>query len=247
MTTINLYSLMLGLIPVLMTMGIMIHWSLSVRIALIAIFRMVLQLLLIGYALNYIFGINNSWPVLLILCLMLVAASWISLSSLNLNFKQLFGYSLVSITISGLFTLFITTQGILRVDPWYSPQIIIPIAGMIFSNSMNTISLAAERFFSEYRHRPDYVSCRNTAYQAALIPVINSLLAVGLVSLPGMMTGQILSGVSPLIAVRYQIMVMLMIFGSAGLAAALFLHLLKRQMDQPDNALVSEKKDLTAD
>ena len=230
MNTIDLIDLTIGLIPVLMTMGIMFYWSLSLRTAILAIFRMLIQLLLIGYALNFIFGINSSWPVLLILCLMLVAASWISLGSLNLDFKQLFGYSLISIAVSGLFTLFITTQGILHVEPWYSPQVIIPIAGMIFSNSMNTISLAAERFFSEYKHRADYVSCRNIAFQASLIPITNSLLAVGLVSLPGMMTGQILSGVSPLIAVRYQIMVMLMIFGSAGLAAALFLYLIRKQV-----------------
>ncbi|MCP4077754.1 MAG: ABC transporter permease [Gammaproteobacteria bacterium] len=208
----------------------MIHWSLSVKTAVLSIFRMLIQLLLIGYALTYIFGINSSWLVLLIICLMLVAASWISLSSIKLNSTGLFGYSLIAIAISGIFTLLITTQGILHADPWYSPQVIIPIAGMIFSNSMNTISLAAERFYSEYKHNPDYFSCRNIAYQAALIPIFNSLLAVGLVSLPGMMTGQILSGVSPLIAVRYQIMVMLMIFGSAGLAAALFLHFIKKQL-----------------
>ena len=69
-----------------------------------------------------------------------------------------------------------------------------------------------------------------TAYHAAMIPVINSLFAVGLVSLPGMMTGQILSGVSPLIAARYQIMVMCMIFASAGISTAVFLALGRRQV-----------------
>ncbi len=230
MNTIELSSLTLGFIPVLLTLGIMIHWSLSVKTAVLSVFRMLIQLLLIGYALTYIFGINSSWPVVLILCLMLVAASWISLSSMALNSSRLFGFSLIAISISGIFTLLITTQGILHADPWYSPQVIIPVGGMIFSNSMNTISLAAERFYSEYEHNHDYISCRNIAYRASLIPVFNSLLAVGLVSLPGMMTGQILSGVSPLIAVRYQIMVMLMIFGSAGLAAALFLYLIKKQL-----------------
>jgi putative ABC transport system permease protein len=141
----------------------------------------------------------------------------------------LYGYSLISIAISGIFTLIVTTQGVLHLAPWFEPSVMIPIAGMIFSNSMNTVSLAAERYFSEYAHRADYCSCRNTAYQAAMIPVFNSLLAVGLVSLPGMMTGQILSGVEPLIAARYQIMVMLMVFGSSGISAAIFLHLLKNK------------------
>jgi putative ABC transport system permease protein len=231
MHTIELLDLTLGFIPVLFTLGIMLHWSLSLKTALLAVSRMLIQLLLIGYALTYIFGLESSWPVLLILCVMLIAASWISLSSLKLGNIHLLRYSLAAIAFSGLFTLLITTQGVLHATPWYSPQIIIPIAGMIFSNSMNSISLAAERFFSEYKRNADYEQCRNIAFHASLIPITNSLLAVGLVSLPGMMTGQILSGVSPLIAVRYQIMVMLMIFGSAGLSSALFLFLVKKQLD----------------
>jgi putative ABC transport system permease protein len=88
---------------------------------------------------------------------------------------------------------------------------------------MNTVSLAAERFESEKDRETDVATARNVALDAALIPQINGLLAVGLVSLPGMMTGQILSGVDPQVAVRYQIMVMCMVFGSGGLAAAMYL------------------------
>ena len=88
----------------------------------------------------------------------------------------------------------------------------IPLAGMAFANAMNSVSLASERLQAEIDNGNSGIKARNTAFQASLIPTINSLFAVGLVSLPGMMTGQILSGVSPLIAVRYQIMVMCMIF-----------------------------------
>ena len=88
---------------------------------------------------------------------------------------------------------------------------------------MNSISLAAERLDAEINRNESYQTARNIAFNASLIPIINSLFAVGLVSLPGMMTGQILSGVSPFIAARYQIMVMCMIFGSAGLSTACFL------------------------
>lgn len=234
MHIISLTDLLLGFIPVIFTLIIMLQWSLSVRTALTSVVRMLIQLILIGYALNFIFDSNSSVIIVLILCLMLVAASWISMSSLQIPKRQLYLYSLIAISIGGVFTLLITTQGVLHLDPWYSPQVIIPIAGMIFSNAMNTISLAAERFFSEYNHKPDYISCRNIAYQASLIPIFNALLAVGLVSLPGMMTGQILSGVSPLIAARYQIMVMLMVFGSAGISAALFLMLVKKHLN-PEN------------
>jgi len=98
---------------------------------------------------------------------------------------------------------------------------------MVFANAMNSLSLSAERFSAEMKINPDYRKARNIAFNASLIPNINSLFAVGLVSLPGMMTGQILSGVDPLIAARYQIMVMCMIFGAAGLSSAIFLMLIR--------------------
>jgi putative ABC transport system permease protein len=80
-------------------------------------------------------------------------------------------------------------------------------------------------------HGAQWKEARVTAFQAAMIPVINALFAVGLVSLPGMMTGQILSGVSPLVAARYQIMVMCMIFSSAGISTAIFLSLIRGRLD----------------
>ena len=119
--------------------------------------------------------------------------------------------------------LAIVSQIVLDLPRWFEPHIVVPLAGMIFANVMNTVSLAAERFEAE--RDSDLAEARRIALDAALIPQINGLLAVGLVSLPGMMTGQILSGVDPLVAVRYQIMVMCMIFGSAGLGAAFYLQL----------------------
>jgi putative ABC transport system permease protein len=100
---------------------------------------------------------------------------------------------------------------------------------MIFANAMNAVSIAAERLESELAKDIPFTEARAQTYKAALIPIINSLFAVGLVSLPGMMTGQILSGVDPLIAVRYQMMVMLMILGSAGISVALFLILSEKE------------------
>ncbi|MDJ0832907.1 MAG: ABC transporter permease, partial [Gammaproteobacteria bacterium] len=190
MYQIALTDLALGFIPVVITVVIMLKWSLSINKALLSILRMLLQLMLIGYALNFIFNSGSSLIILLVLCLMLLAASWISMSTIHMARSSLVTASLVAISIGGIFTLIVTTQGVLHLDPWYQPQIMIPIAGMIFSNAMNTISLAAERFYSEWKHQADYQHCRNIAFQAAMIPVFNALLAVGLVSLPGMMTGQ---------------------------------------------------------
>ena len=119
------------------------------------------------------------------------------------------------------------TQGVLDLQHLYSPSSVIPLAGMIFAGAMNSISLAGERLEAEINRDVTYEQSRSIALQASLLPITNTLFAVGLVSLPGMMTGQILSGVSPLIAVRYQIMVMCMIFGSAGISSAMFLTLVK--------------------
>ena len=94
--------------------------------------------------------------------------------------------------------------------------------------SMTNISLALERLHAELGKNASFEEARDTAFRASMIPVINSFFAVGLISLPGMMTGQILSGVSPLIAVRYQIMVMCMIFGAAGLSTVCFLLMVRR-------------------
>ena len=110
---------------------------------------------------------------------------------------------------------------------FFEPRFVVPLAGMIFANAMNTVSLAAERFEAERARGVEVATSRRVALDAALIPQVNALLAVGLVSLPGMMTGQILSGIEPLVAVRYQIMVMCMTFGSAGLAAAVYLVLVE--------------------
>ena len=105
----------------------------------------------------------------------------------------------------------------------------IPLAGMIFANGMNSVSLCAERFHSEINQGKTYFQARNIAYKTGLLPLINSFFAVGLVSIPGMMTGQILAGVSPLLAVRYQIMVMCMLLGSCGISSAIFLYLMKNE------------------
>ena len=230
MYQITLVDIAVAFIPVLATVMIIGYWSHSIRSASVAISRMLIQLLLIGYALNFIFDANSQWVILLVLMFMLVAASWIGLNALPVDPRSLFIYSFSAITCGGGIILVFISQGVLHVDPWYQPKVMIPIAGMIFSNSMNAVSLAGERLYSELDHDNDFPRARNIAFQAAMIPVINALLAVGLVSLPGMMTGQILAGTSPTIAARYQIIVMCMIFSSAGISAALFLSLLKYQL-----------------
>jgi len=230
--TIPLINLSLAFIPAVATIIILFKWSLKSTNAIYAVSRMLVQLLLIGYFLTYIFDSDSAGIVLLILMVMVFASSWIALGTVLEKRRVLYRHAFVSILIGGGLTLLLITQGVLALDPWYSPQSMIPIAGMIFANAMNSVSLAAERLNAEIERNVSYDVARKIALQSSLIPVINSLFAVGLVSLPGMMTGQILSGVSPLIAARYQIMVMCMIFGSAGIATAYFLVLVKPVFDR---------------
>ena len=225
--TISVPRLALSFIPVVIVLVLMWRWKLSFGRSLQAIARMLLQLTLIGYVLVYIFQTESALVVCGVLAVMLIAASWIALNTVDLPGKSLFPASLASVLLGGTTTLLLVTQGVLQLDPWYQPSYMIPLAGMIFAASMTNISLALERLHAELNNGIAFAHARDTAFRTSMIPVINSLFAVGLISLPGMMTGQILSGVSPLIAVRYQIMVMCMIFGAAGLSTVCFLMLIR--------------------
>ena len=226
---IPISSLLFVLVPVFIVLWVQYKWALDYKEGIYAVSRMLAQLLIVGYFLGYIFNASQAWIIVLMLSVMLVSSSWIALRSVKHYRKQYFSYVLISLAIGSVSTLIIVTQGVLDFAPWYKPQYMIPLAGMIFSNSMNSVSLAAERFFEEIGRDIDKLEARKIAYKTAMIPITNSLFAVGLVSLPGMMTGQILSGVDPLIAVRYQIMVMAMIFGAGGISSAVFLYLISRK------------------
>ena len=227
---IPLWKLALAFVPALVVVGISYRWSVGGGTSLYAIARMLVQLLLIGYVLVLVFETDQPSVVILVLTVMLLAAAWISLRPIQKKGRGTHVKALVSIAFGGVLTLAIVTQGVLELTPWYKPQFMVPLAGMIFASSMNTVSLAAERFQAEIGRDIDYARARRTAFGAALIPLVNTLFAVGLVSLPGMMTGQILSGIDPLVAARYQVMVMCMIFGSAGLSASCYLVLIKREL-----------------
>ena len=226
MTTIPIINVALAFVPVLVVLAVMFWWSLGIGDSVVAVGRMLIQLVVIGYALIWIFEVDSLLLVLGLLTTMLLIASSIALRPLAEHRAEGdYARALLSIAFGGGLTLAFMTYFVLTLDPWYQANIMIPLAGMIFASSMNVVSVAAERLHMEIDHGSPPTTARNQAFKAGLIPIFNSLLAVGLVSLPGMMTGQILSGVSPLIAVRYQIVVMCMITGASGMSAALYLYL----------------------
>lgn len=223
---ITLGRLSLVAVPALAVVWLMHRWSLGASGAIYALARMLAQLLLVGFMLVHIFAAEGPWVVILIMGIMTLTASWIALRTVPERRRNLFGKSLLAVLLGGGGTLAWISFGVLDLTPWYSPRYLIPIAGMVFSAALNSVSLAAERIFSELERGETPERARATAFRAAMIPITNSLFAVGLVSIPGMMTGQILSGIAPPVAARYQIMVMCMIFGAAGISAAIFLHMI---------------------
>lgn len=237
-SNIPISSLALALLPVFVVLLIQFKWSLDYKEGIYSVVRMLGQLMIVGYLLGYIFNADNYWIILLIIFVMISASSWIALRTVKEQRKQQYIYIFFSLLVGGVTTLILVTQIVLDFTPWYKPQYMIPLAGMVFSNCINSISLAAERYFEDINRGTNVTTARNTAYRIAMIPATNSFFAVGLVSLPGMMTGQILSGVDPLIAVRYQIMVMAMIYGAEGISSAVYLWLLSRK--RPSDKIISE-------
>jgi putative ABC transport system permease protein len=226
---ISLPRLALAFVPALVVLAVIFKWTLNSRTALYALSRMLVQLVMIGYLLAFIFGTSHGVVVVGVLVVMMTAACWISLRPVRTKTPRLYRNAMIAIIVGGVPTLVLVTGLVLRLDPWFLPRYMIPLAGMIFAGSMNSVSLAAERFEAESQAGQPCRIAQRLSFQAALIPVINSLFAVGIVSLPGMMTGQILAGSSPLIAARYQIVVMCMLFGASGVSAAVYLALAKSQ------------------
>lgn len=219
---IPLGRLALALLPPAVVIWVLRRWGLGVGRSLHGMARMVGQLLMVGFLLVPIFGMDQFWGVAAVMAVMVGVAGVIALRATPGLGAGAYSRAVIAIGLGGGASLILVVVAVLRPDPWFAPRVWIPLAGMSFGNAMTAVSLAAERFHAEAAviHREE---ARRRAYRAALIPITNALFAVGVVSLPGMMTGQILSGVSPWIAARYQILVMCLIFGSSGSAAALFL------------------------
>ena len=202
-------------------------WTDNSTEILYATLRMVIQLVLIGYALIYIFK-NDSWYLgFFIILFMIIMSSFIVLR--NIEQQNLSSYFVIffAIAVGGTINLVLVIEFVLDLTPFYEPRYVVPIAGMIYANSMNAVSLAAERFEKELKVLI-IEEATKVAFKASMIPIINTFLAVGIVALPGMMTGQILSGVDPLVAVRYQIVVMAMILGSSGISVIIYLKTISR-------------------
>ncbi len=196
------------------------------RALLIGAFRTVTQLLLVGLVLQWVFSLNRWYIVIAVMALMTVLAGTTAVQRMGRRYPGIWLNSLLSIWASSWLMTAYAVFAVLHLHPWYSPQYTIPLLGMILGNSLSGVTLALDRLGEELSAKRGEVESRlalgATSWEAAstpiaqavrtgCVPIINSMMVAGLVSLPGMMTGQLLSGTSPLEAVKYQVVIMFLI------------------------------------
>jgi len=208
---------------------------------LISSVRMTLQLILIGYLLTYIF--ENPSPVysVIILAVMEMFSIYTILKRTKISFMSKLGRIIAfSMSLGSITCFFYFLFIVINISPWYEPRYFIPIGGMLIGNSMTGITLGVNRLVDGMTSKKHLVegalmlgatpkmatkAIVDDAFDSAILPTINSMLGMGVVFLPGMMTGQILSGASPVDAICYQIAIMLGILGSVSLTVILFVQL----------------------
>jgi putative ABC transport system permease protein len=210
------------------------------RSYLVATLRAVIQLFLLGTVLSWIFDHASMWLVLAVIAMFVGVSAWTAVGRQERKVPGMLWHVGLSLSLSGaLLTMFVTAW-VIEVRPWWTPQYLIPLGGMIVSNSMNAAALAIERLQAELSIRRGEVeellalgaSARQAvdvsakaALRAAFRPNLNQLYIVGLVSIPGTMTGQIMAGLPPSGAARYQILVMLLWNAGAVATGALLVRL----------------------
>jgi len=206
------------------------------RIVLVAAARAVVQLLLVGLVLKTVFALASPALIAAVALAMFAMASYEIGSRQERRFAGLWGYGIGAGTTM-LATLFVTgfaLVGALRPQPWYAPQVLIPLLGIILGNVMNGVSVTLNALNTAIvRERPAIEArlalgadrftalkpLQRSALRSGMIPIINQMSAAGVITLPGMMTGQILAGMEPVEAAKYQILILFLIGGGAGLGA----------------------------
>ena len=212
------------------------------RQLLISAVRTVIQLTLIGLVLKALFANSNLLWVVLLSLVMLAVAGHEVMARQHRRFAGRWGYGIgfVSMFISSFTVALFALAVVIGNDPWYQPQYAIPLLGMLLGNTMNGIALALDRLTHSAWEQREVIEAqlmighsakqalsgiRQQVFRSGLIPIINAMAAAGIVSLPGMMTGQILAGAPPVEAVKYQILIMFLIAGGAGFGTLAAIHL----------------------
>ncbi len=250
MNMISLTSFDLGLAAMLVVILALLSRRMQLGLEgqlLIAAARTVVQLLLIGLVLESLFSHVNLLWITAIAIIMLLAAGREVMARQQRRFKGAWGFGM------GTFAMFISSFAvtvlalitIIGTDPWYTPQYAIPLLGMMLGNTMNGIALGLDRLTqTTWQQRAiieqrlmlgatrteAIIEIRREAMRSGMMPMINAMAAAGLISLPGMMTGQILAGSPPIEAVKYQILIMFLITAGTGFGVSTALWLASRKL-----------------
>ncbi len=214
--------------------------------------RMAVQLSLLGLVLKQIFALSSFPPVMLLAAIMTVIAGLSAISRIEHHYPSIRLTTIISVWASSWLVTAVMIGLIVRPDPWYSPQVVIPLLGMVLGNSLTGISLGVDRYIGELKSRRGEIEMQlslgatrweatrdafATAARTAMVPILNTMSVAGIVSIPGMMTGQLLAGASPIDAVKYQIMIMFVIAAAIAMGVTIALWLSYKKVTTKDHQL----------
>ncbi len=249
-------SLAAALIVVNALISIALQLGMERQLAVASI-RTIVQLWLVGLVLEWVFEIDRWYVVLLLLVLMTLVAGVTAARRDERRYPGMLADTVLSVWISSwlvtAFTLFAVVRG---THTWYQPQYSIPLMGMVLGNTLNGVSVGLRTFLDSVEARRDVMdmllayggsrweACRDTvrnAIRTGMTPIINSMMIVGIVSLPGMMTGQLLSGTRPIEAIKYQIVIMFLIASATALGTTLIALIGYRRLFNQDHQLLVDR------
>ena len=238
LTEISILQLALSFVFVIVLLVISKIKGLSNQgLIIVASLRMTIQLIITGYLLKYILKSDSPWITLLILIIMEAFAIFNVYKRSNvksIKLKELIAICFIGSSLVSIFYYIIVVVG---VRPWYDPRYFITISGMLIGNTMTGMSLAINSYKNSLNDQRDTIESAlmlgakpkdavlkisREAFSSAILPTLNSMLGMGIVLLPGMMTGQILSGTDPMSAILYQITIMIAIVGTVGITTSIF-------------------------
>ncbi len=238
-------QLMLALLFILVAQASSFIYHLGLnRDITIGTLRTFSQLFLMGYVLTFILKSSNLWLTLALFMVMVVSAMFIIKGRVKERQVPYIIPTFLTMFISYLATALFVSGLVIGVTPWWEPRYFIPAGGMVIGNSMSALAISLERLFRDMRQQKEVVEMKlslganyreassdifKNAVTAGMIPSINAMMGVGLVFIPGMMSGQILAGTDPLIAIRYQIVVMLMLVGSTAVSSVVVMLMVRRR------------------
>lgn len=246
MNTLDIAAPQLAVLYGLCLLPVGVLWLVGLRLGrdiFIGVVRMSVQLTLVGFYLKTLFTLNNPWLNALWILVMLVVADLSIIQRAGLRARFFALSTLVAVTVSTLLSTFYLVVLVIRPELFYDARYLVPLAGMVLGNCQQGNVIALERFYAALRRNElEYqtflllgasrweavLPYYRTAVKAAISPTLANMTTMGLVSLPGMMTGQILGGSEPWLAVKYQIAIMVGVFASTTLACAINLRLSMR-------------------